>query len=401
MVIDRAFLTIEVILMRQHILYWLWLTTARGISNPDITALLEQFNNIEEIYNQKDYTQVVGVKPFSKRILTNKSLKKAEAVLKACEKCETEVLVFDDIRYPDILRTIPSPPYVLYIRGEIMNWDRLLTVGIVGTRDCTDYGIEATRSIASVLAENGITVVSGMAEGIDSVAARAALMAGNKTIAVLGCGTERAYPSTNADLMKKIIQNGTVISEYPPGSPPYRRHFPWRNRIISGLSRGVLVTEAPEKSGSLITANFALEQGRDVFAVPGSINKTTCRGTNALLKNCAKAVLDANDIIEEYVYEINRLKIEKPSGIKAILAGKKKDPVNNEIKLSVDEKRFAGLSEDEKVIISMLLEKNMHIDDLTRGCGFDAAKLTPMLSMLEFGGYIQKIPGNSYKLNIQ
>ncbi len=387
--------------MEQHILYWLWLATARGISNPDITALFEQFNNIEEIYNQKDYAEVSGVRPYTKRILKDKNLKRAEAVLRECAKSQTEVLVFDDIRYPDILRTIPSPPYVLYIRGEIMNWDRLLTIGIVGTRDCTEYGIVATQNIAGVLAENGITVVSGMAGGIDSVAARAALKAGNKTIAVLGCGTDVVYPKENAELMREIIKNGAVISEYPPGSPPNKPHFPWRNRIISGLSRGVVVTEAPKKSGALITANFALEQGRDVFAVPGSINKVTCKGTNALLKTCAKAVCDANDILEEYMYEINRLKIEKPSGIKAMFAGKKKAPVNNEIKLSVDEKRFAGLSDDEKVIISMLLEKNMHIDDLTRGSGLEASKLTPMLSMLEFGGYIQKIPGNNYKLNIQ
>lgn len=387
--------------MKQHILYWLWLTTLKGISNPDITALFEQFDSIEEIYSQKDYIEVAGVKPFTKRTLKDKSLKRAEAVLNACAKSQTEVLVFDDVRYPDSLRTIPSPPYVLYVRGEMMNWDRLLTIGVVGTRKCTEYGIVATRNIVSALAEQGITIVSGMAEGIDSVAAISAIKAGNKTIAVLGCGTDVVYPWQNAELMNEIIKNGAVISEYPPGSPPYRRHFPWRNRIISGLSRGVLVTEAPKQSGSLITANYALEQGRDVFAVPGSIEKDTSRGTNTLLKSCAKAVCEAKDILEEYVYEINRLKIDKPSGVKAIFAGKKKEPVNNEIKLSVDEKRYAGLSEDEKVIISMLMEKNMHIDDLTRGCGFEASKLTPMLSMLEFGGYIQKIPGNNYKLNIQ
>lgn len=387
--------------MKEHILHWLWLVSAHGISNPDITALLEQFDDIEEIYNQKDYSQATGVKPSTRRVLKDKNLRKAESIFKDCERCETEILTFDDVRYPDALRTIPSPPYVLYIRGEIMNWDRLLTVGIVGTRDCTDYGIVATQSIAASLAEKGVTVVSGMAGGIDSVAAKAALKAGNKTIAVLGCGTDVVYPSGNRDLMEAIIKNGAVISEYPPGSPPAKAHFPWRNRIISGLSRGVLVTEAPLKSGALITANYALEQGRDIFAVPGSINKVTCRGTNALLKSCAKAVVDANDILEEYVYEINRLKIEKPTGIKAVFSGKKKESVNNEIKISVDEKRFAGLSDDEKVIITMLMEKNMHIDDLTRGCGFDASKLTPMLSMLEFGGYIQKIPGNNYKLNIQ
>lgn len=385
--------------MEERILYWLWLTTARGISNPDITALWEQLDSIEEIYNLKDYSGVYGVRPYTKRLLKNKSLKTAERVVAAAEKTNMKILTFDDPRYPDSLRTIESPPYVLYLRGEIMNWDRLLTIGVVGTRDCTEYGIKVTNKIAGGLAENGITVVSGMARGIDSVAARAALNAGNKTIAVLGCGADVVYPEENAELMHKIIENGAVISEYPPGYPVRPSNFPWRNRIISGLSRGVLITEAPKKSGALITARYALEQGRDIFAVPGSIEKPSCAGTNALLTRCAKAVTCAEDILEEYVYAIERLKIEKPKGFKAVFS-KKKEPVNNEIKLTIDEKRYAGLSEEEKKVILLLMEQNMHIDDITRKCGVDAARLTPMLSMLEFGGYIQKIPGNNYKLNI-
>ena len=310
-----------------------------------------------------------------------------------------KILTFDDPSYPDSLRTIPSPPYVLYLRGEVMNWDRLLSIGVVGTRDCTEYGIKVTNDIARGLAEKGVTVVAGMARGIDSVAARAAIAAGNKTIAVLGCGADIAYPPENADLMYKIIENGAVISEYPPGYPVRPSNFPWRNRIISGLSRGVVVTEAPKKSGALITANYALEQGRDVFSVPGSVEKDTCVGTNSLLTKCAKAVTCADDILEEYVYAIERLKIEKPKSFKTFIS-KKKEPVNNEIRLSLDEKRYAGLSEEEKIIISLLLEKNMHVDDIARMCKVEAARLTPMLSMLEFGGYIQKIPGNNYKLNI-
>ena len=386
--------------MENRILYWLWLTTMQGVSNSEITALFEQFDDIEEIYKRTDFIDVRGIRPSAKRALKDKNLKKAKAVFEKSEKTGAQILTFDDTRYPDLLRTIENPPYVIYIKGEIMNWDRLLTVGVVGTRDCTEYGIVATQNIVTPLAERGITIVSGMAGGIDTVAARSALSAGNKTIAVLGCGTDVVYPANNFELMNKIIQNGAVISEYPPGTPPKPKNFPQRNRIISGLSRGVLVTEAPLKSGALITARYALEQGRDIFSVPGSINKVTCRGTNSLLKNCAKAVLSAEDILEEYIYEINRLQIEKPSKIKGIFTGKKKEPVNNEIKLSINEKRYAGLSDDERVIISLLLERNMHIDDITRRCGFGASKLTPMLSMLEFGGFIQKIPGNNYKLNI-
>ncbi len=386
--------------MENHLLCWVWLTTIKGITNPDITALLEQFDTVEEIYNTTDFDDFSGIKPSVKRCLKDKNLKVAKGIVAEVAKTDTQIITYDDIRYPDILRTIPSPPYVLYMRGEIMNWDRLLTIGVVGTRNCTDYGIFATQKIVSVLAEKGVTIVSGMARGIDSAAARAALNAGNKTIAVLGCGTDIIYPPENAMLMEKIIENGTIISEYPPGTPPNKTNFPWRNRIISGLSRGILIPEAPMRSGALITADCAIEQGRDVFAVPGSINKTTSEGTNALLARCAKAVSSAYGILEEYVYEISKLQIEYPKGIEKIIKRAKKEPINNEIMLSLNEKRFSGLNDDEKIIIALLIEGNMHIDDIIRRSGFETAKLTPVLSMLEFGGFIQKIPGNSYKLNV-
>lgn len=385
--------------MEKQILYWLWLTTCRGISAKDITALMEQFDTVEEIYAEKDFSHVSDIKPTARRSLENKSLKRAESVLDACGKKNITILTYDDINYPDSLRVIPNPPYVLYLRGEIMNWDRLLGIGVVGTRSCDRYGIEVTRKLAGELAENGVTVIAGMARGIDTVAARAALDAGNKTIAVLGCGADIVYPPENKKIMQEIIENGAVISEYPPGALPLPAHFPWRNRIISGLSRGVLVTEAPKRSGALITANAALEQGKDVFAVPGSIFAKNCEGTNALLAGGAKAVYSAQGILEEYTFEIERLNITKPTGIKRILHGSG-EKVNNEIRLSPDDKRFSGLSEDEKKIIMLLIDSNMHIDDIARRSGIDAAKLATVLAMLEFGGHIQKIPGNNYKLNL-
>ena len=384
--------------MQKNILYWLWLTDS--VSNKDITALLEQFDSVEEIYGAKDYSHIAGVKPSALRALMNKSLESAEKILLKSKECDTKILTFDDVNFPDRLRTIESPPYVLYLRGEIMKWDRILGVGVVGTRSASEYGIMATKRISASLAEAGVTIVSGMASGIDAAAARAALDAGNKTIAVLGCGTDRAYPYENAELMEEIISNGTVISEYPPGTKPLASNFPWRNRIISGLSRGVLVTEAPRKSGALITADYALEQGRDIFAVPGSIFKETCEGTNALLSRCAKAVWDGQGILEEYIYEIERLHIEKPKGLKKILTLGQKEKVNNEITIDITDKRFAGLSEDEKAILMLLINSNLHIDDIKRKSGFDIAKLTPILSMLEFSGYVQKIPGNNYKINL-
>ena len=384
--------------MENNTLYWIWLVEQCGIFNTDINSILEQFDSVEEIYKETDFKDVTNVKPSTLRKLKDKNIKKAENILNTIRKMGAEVITYDDVRYPDMLRSILNPPYVLYMKGEIMNWDRILGIGVVGTRKCTEYGIKSTNMIAEDLAACGVTVIAGMARGIDSVAHRAALSAGNKTLAVLGCGLDVVYPPENKELMEQIAENGTIISEYPPKTGPDKRNFPWRNRIISGLSRGILVTEAPKRSGALITAEYALEQGRDVFAVPGSIFKAQSEGANRLLASGAKAVTSAKDILDEYVFEIERLKIEKPTVIEKIFKGGKK--INNEIKISLDDKRFLGLTDEDKQIISLLIEDNMHIDDIARRTGIEAGSLSIKLSMLEFSGHIQKIPGNNYKLNV-
>lgn len=381
-------------------IYWLWLTTIQNIFQSEITALLEHFNTAEEIYRAKDYSQVPGLRPFTKFSLRDKNTKSAEKAAEKVSKCDARILTFDDINYPDSLRAIDSPPYVLYIKGEIMKWDRLLGIGVVGTRDCSDYGIAAVNKICTGLAEAGATIVSGMARGIDGAAARCAIKSGNKTIAVLGSGIDVVYPPEHAELMSGIAENGAVITEYPPGTRPFGKNFPWRNRIISGLSRGVLVIEAPKKSGALITADYALEQGKNIYAVPGSIFKKNCEGTNKILSDYAKPVSCAEDILEDFDFEIKRLQISPPK--KSIFGKKNNKPpaVNNEIKFTIEDKKYKMLSEDEKIIIGLLMESNQHIDDLMRKSGFDAARITPVLSMLEFGGLISKIPGNNYKLNV-
>ena len=386
----------------ENILYWLWLTTLYGITTRDIVALLERFDTVEEIYKTVDFSDVPGIKPLLKLKLKDKNLKKAESIVKVSKEQKISILTYDSPDYPDSLRCISDPPYVLYLRGELMNWNRLLSIAVVGTRDCTDYGIAASGKICFDLAKSGITLVSGMARGIDTEAAKASLRAGKKTIAVLGCGADVVYPPENANLMSKIIENGAVITEYPPGTPPKPKNFPWRNRIISGLARGVVVIEAPKSSGALITARYGLDNGKDIFAVPGSIFRPSCEGSNRLIAQGAKAVCTADDIIEEYVYEIERLNLKKPRVMPEIIkpAAKNENKVNNEIKFNLNDKKYVNLSEDEKVIIMLLIEKNLHIDDIKRKSGFEIEKLTPIMSMLEFGGFIQKIPGNNYRLNI-
>lgn len=386
----------------ENTIYWIWLTTLSGVTSYDITALLEQFESVDKIYRSKNYDEVDGIKPLVKARLKDKDLKKANKIVERVKEIDAKIITFDSVDYPDSLRMIENPPYVLYLRGEVLNWDRLLAIGVVGTRNCTDYGISATTKICTVLAEKGITIISGMARGIDAAAAKSALSSGNKTVAVLGCGVDVVYPSENAELMNEIIENGSVISEYPPGTEPKRTNFPQRNRIISALSRGVLVVEAPKKSGALITANYALEQGKDIFAVPGSIFKDSCSGTNELLSTCAKAVSSAEDILCEYVYEISRLAPQKTKKnvFNAFLRDDKSEKVNNEIKISLEDKKYQSLSCEEKSIVELLLSENLNIDDIKRKSGLDISKLTPTLSMLEFGGYIKKMPGNNYKLNI-
>lgn len=381
-------------------MYWMWLTAMSGITNGDITALFERFDSIDDIYSAKDFGGISGIKPLARLKLKDKSLKKAEAMLKYSKEKDIKILTYDSPEFPDSLRCISDPPYVLYLRGEVMQWDRLLAVSVVGTRNCTDYGIAAADKLCFALAENGVTIVSGMARGIDTEASKSAIRAGNKTIAVMGCWVDIVYPPENAHLMNKIIENGAVISEYPPGTPPKPMHFPRRNRIISGLSRGILVIEAPEKSGALITARFGLENGKDIFAVPGSIFKSSCAGTNRLIAHGAKAVSEARDILEEYVYDIERLGIKKPDAVQHKIKKTPKNKVNNVLKITPDDKKYANLSEDERQIIMLLIESNLHIDDIKRKSGFEIGKLTTILSMLEFGGFIQKIPGNNYRLNI-
>ncbi len=383
-------------------LYWLWLTTIPGISNGDITALLERKETIEDIYECKDFSEFKAIKPMVRMHLKNKSLKQAEKIAGCIDGMGAHILTFTDNDYPSSLRTIDNPPYVLYVLGEIMKWDRLLTIGVVGTRKCTDYGIEATRKICRGLCENGVTVVSGMADGIDATAAKTVLHTGGKTIAVLGCGIDIAYPAFHKELMQDIAKHGAVISEYPPGTPPYSKNFPLRNRIISGLSRGVLVVEAPKRSGALITSSRALEQGKDIFAVPGSIFKETCEGTNDLLAQYAKAVSSAEGILEDYVYEIEKLRIARLENTvyTTDFDNPPKQIISNEILVTIEDKRYQGLSENEKKIIELLIESNLHIDDIKRKSGFDISQLNPILSMLEFGGHIQKLPGNNYKINL-
>lgn len=374
-------------------IYWVWLCSLSGIFSNKITALLENFESVVEIYMAKmeDYKNIPGISRGDALVLNSKDLSHAKEIIEKTEKNGAYILTYDDIDYPDELRKTDNPPYLLYVKGERLNWDRLFTVGVVGTRRCSAYGTKAAKDICFGLAGRGITIVSGMARGIDSIAAKAALDAGGKTIAVLGSGLDVIYPPENRELMEKIEKSGAVISEYPPGSQPMAHHFPERNRIISGLSRGVLVIEAPLKSGALITANYALESGRDLFAVPGEIFNENSKGCNLLIKQGAKIVSSVMDIIEEYPADVEKL--VPPENFFS-------DRVNNVRSITIDDEKYQALDKKEQMVISLLIEKNMHIDDIIQRSGIDAGELNAMLPMLEMLGLIRKLPGDNYKLEV-
>lgn len=295
-------------------------------------------------------------------------------ILEASHKKKIKILTMSDDEYPEMLKYISDPPLVLYVRGTIPKSN---SVAIVGSRKASGYGIETANKMAYDLALADISIVSGMARGIDTAAHAGALEAGGETVAVLGCGADVPYPPENRNLMERIIDSGAVISEFPPGTPPSPMNFPGRNRIISGMSIGTLIVEAGMKSGSLITANYALEQGRDVFAIPGNINNYNSMGTNRLIKEGAKIVLSVDDILDELSFGSSPL---------AKKSGKSK------------KNRIAHLSAKEKKIINALKIEDLFDEEISEKTGIQLIELFEILLELELNGFVKKSINGKYVL---
>lgn len=275
--------------------------------------------------------------------------------------------------YPDNLKNIYNPPEELFVDGEILPSDNN-AIAIVGTRRASYYGMEQCEKLSYDLAIRGITIISGMARGIDSAAHRGALKAKGRTIAVLGSGHNHIYPPENKKLYGEIVKNGAVVSEYEPDMPPFRTNFPRRNRIISGMSKGVVIIEAPRKSGALITADFALEQGRDVFALPGNISSVRSSGTNALIKEGAKLVEGISDILEE---------------LKNVIDIKEIDSADSKPGLE-------KCSSDEKMIFGILSDKSKSIDEISSIANLPVYKISEALLKLELKRLIKGLPGENF-----
>lgn len=285
----------------ENIKYWIWLSKVEGLTPKLLNDLLRKYDNPENIWNKtKEELIQDGVKQLHANKLTNIIYRKnLDKYIEYMQNNNIEIITLQDKYYPDKLKVIYDPPIVLYLKGnkKILNKK---SIAIVGCRLCTKYGQVVSRKLSYDLSLNNINIISGLARGIDSYAHKASLDAKGTTIAVVGCGLDRVYPKENYDLFRKIIDSGgAVISEYIIGTKPLARNFPKRNRIISGLSDGVIVIEAREKSGTLITVDFALEQGKNVYAVPGEINKLNSYGTNNLIKQGAKVITNTEDILED------------------------------------------------------------------------------------------------------
>lgn len=289
-----------------------------------------------------------------------------------------KIVPFTDASYPNRLRLISDPPPFLYVKGELKPQDGN-SLAVVGSRSASDYGLRVTRDLCQGLASLGFTIVSGMARGIDGAAHQASLEAGGRTVAVLGSGVDIAYPWEHERLYHQISQDGAVVSELPLGTSPLSYHFPARNRLISGLSLGVVVVEATEKSGSLITARLALEQDREVFAVPGEAGASRSRGTHRLIRQGAKLVENVEDVVEEIAPQLR----ERSRSVQK----------NRAVSLPPD------MSHEAKTIFELILRGTCQIDELIQASAFSAARVSEILLDLEIRGLLKQLPGKIFKVN--
>ncbi|MGA1794711.1 MAG: DNA-processing protein DprA [bacterium] len=347
-----------------------------GMNISVVRRLCQVFGSVDMVLkaSAEQLSKVEGVTPELAKNMSSfhaeKALKKEKGLM---AQHKVDFLTIEDPGYPESLSQIFDPPLVLYIKGRIIPDDKM-SVAIVGSRRPTIYGKTVAEDFAERLACRGITIVSGLARGIDTKAHRGALKGGGRTIAVLGSGMDRVYPRENKPLVGAVVENGAVVSEFPMGTAPLKQNFPMRNRIISGLALGTMVVEAGDVSGALITARLALEQGRDVFAVPGPVNSPLSKGTNGLIKQGARLADDVEDIFEELGPHLGPLMTREAPPVR----------------------RRSVHSDGDDPVLSVLTGTPQHIDALVEKTGLTARQLGSRLVHLEMKGMVTKLPGNMY-----
>ena len=407
------------------LIHWIWLATRPDMSDRQKLAVLDAFRDPEEVFYavKNSYANVEGMTQAGAEALADKDLTEAQKILDQCVEKGIQICTYHDGAYPARLKNIADPPVVLYYKGNLTGLDSGPVIGVVGTRKASAYGLTTAKRMGYQIARCGGVLVSGLAEGNDGSAMTGALMAGGTVVGVLGCGVDVVYPAMHRSLYLDTERNGCLISEFPPKTPPYKWNFPKRNRIISGLSNGVLVVEAPHGSGALITAKQAAEQGRDVFVVPGNIDVPTFQGSNALLRDGAIAVSSGWDVVSEYAMLYpdkihqdtgvipfknddgkNLAKVAQtpaqPSKRPPFDRKKEKKPIDNKEKKSYSDQQdiLASLSEEERRLLKPLVKGETLVDDLIAASGMPTGKVLSMLTMLQIRGVVELLPGKRVTL---
>lgn len=351
--------------------YWVGFNLVKGIGAVRLQALMDHFGDLELAWQSPvDALQAAGLSPkLAERVSQVRSSVDLEKYMAHVAAQGISILTWNDDLYPPRLKEIDQPPPVLYVRGALTTEDAW-AVAVVGTRRVSAYGRQVTEELASFLAANGVTVVSGLARGVDAIAHQSALKAGGRTLAVLGCGVDRVYPPEHQQLAEKMMSSGAIVSDYAPGTPPDASNFPPRNRIISGLSTATVVVEAGDTSGALITAQFAVDQGREVFAVPGNILAPQSKGTNRLIAQGARPMLSARDLLDI----LNLTRVTEQRQVRKVLPA----------------------DEVEASLLNVLTHEPLHVDEIRSQTGLPIERVSATLTMMELKGLVRQTGGMNF-----
>ena len=390
--------------------YWLWLSTRKGLRSEHINRLLEHFGTPEAAYfaDPGEYELLEELPQGAGEVLLDKDLARAEAILADCDRLGVRILTCGDADYPDRLKNIFDPPAVLYVKGRLPAFDEELAISVVGSRKPSEYGRRMAARLGLGLAQGGALVVSGIAQGLDTEALKGALKGGGAVVSVLGCGVDVHYPWQNRHLYDDVAAAGALTAEYPPGTEPEGWHFPVRNRILSGLSLGVVAVECTLRSGTMSTVNQALDQDRDVFAVPGNADAPLSEGPNRLIQQGAKLVLSARDVFREYEGRFpraaRRARTLSPEAEAARLGrpptAKKQAPPE---KIPVDKRPEqayidkSALTDDQVDILLALEDRSLLAEDLIEATRLPAKRVLTALTLLQVQGYVAEHPGKRFQ----
>ncbi|MCM1114580.1 MAG: DNA-processing protein DprA [Clostridium sp.] len=398
--------------MSNNVRYWLWLQKALG-EGANISKIIADFGSAKNLYesNILEWRMSSGLTARQINKLEQTDIHSVDEIIYNCEKNNWQIIDYEDDKYPNRLKSIINPPAVLYVDGDLPDIDNLVTIGMVGTRKASDYSIKVTHIMSRGAVDAGAVIVSGGALGVDTAAHKGAIMAGGKTIAVLGCGLGTSYLNQNKPLRDTIKKNGALVTEYPPFARAARHTFPMRNRIISGLSLAVLVVEAGVKSGSLITANYALEHGRDLFAIPASVLSAEFAGTNKLIDDGAMVATKPIHLVQPYAERFDSIDLSKVKSIEDYMndtmdksanipkeAAPSFETVNEDrVKRLEQERTAASLNGNQSTVYHCLNDSFCHIDLIIEKSGLPIGSVMASLTQLEIMGLAVSTSGKRYK----